>query len=117
MGGMSLRVPWSLMVLNQVTQPRVASSTSSTLFQGPWPGPRISSVLYNELTYVPQVWKRLRANFGPRRWLLVEGLAWIPVQEVEPYFGVGWPISMVRVRSFHQGMVTGGSLAVRSTGE
>ena len=33
--------------------------------------------------YVPQVWKRLRANFGPRRWLLVEGLAVPPFGAVD----------------------------------
>ncbi len=45
-----VEVPWILMVLNQVTEPRVASSTSSTLFRGLWPGLRISSALCNVVT-------------------------------------------------------------------
>jgi hypothetical protein len=48
---------------------------------------------------------------------LLGDLTWILVQGVDPYVGLGGPISMVRVRSFHQGMLVDGILAVRSTGE
>jgi hypothetical protein len=58
------------------------------------------------------------ANTPPRvrRHAATHPLAWILVQGIDPYVGLGGPISMVRVRSFHQGIGTGGILAVRSTG-
>ena len=37
-------------VFHQCTHPKVASSTSSTVRHGPWPGPRINSVLNSALT-------------------------------------------------------------------
>lgn len=64
---------------------------------------------------LPAIDEALRELGGDR--CEIQALAWILVQGIDPYVGLGGPISMVRVRSFHQGMAVGGILAVRSTGE